>query len=88
MLAVWIIAAVLIFLLILSLIPINAVFTVSYSDGLEGMELFVKFLFIKIPVFPKAKKTDKKTPYCKRNTVIFLIKNYFYVRILVLDGFI
>lgn len=60
MLAVWIIAAVLIFLLIISLIPINAVFTVSYSDGLEGMELFIKFLFIKIPIFPKAKKAEKK----------------------------
>ncbi|MDO5396617.1 MAG: DUF2953 domain-containing protein [bacterium] len=60
MLAVWIIAAVLIFLLIISLIPINAVFTVSYSDGLEGIELFVKFLFIKIPVFPKAKKAEQK----------------------------
>lgn len=59
MLAVLIIAAVLLFLLMISLIPINAVFTVSYSDGLEGMELFIKFLFIKIPVFPKSKKADK-----------------------------
>ena len=61
MLAVWIIAAVFILLFIISLIPINAIFTVSYSDGLEGMELFVKFLFIKIPLFPKAKQEEKKT---------------------------
>ena len=54
MIAVGIIAAVLIVLLIISLIPIDAVLTVSYSDGFEGAELFVKFLFIKIPVFPKS----------------------------------
>lgn len=59
MIAVGIISAILIILLIISLIPIDAVLTVSYSDGFEGAELFVKFLFIKIPVFPKEHTEEK-----------------------------
>ena len=62
MIAVGIIAAVLIVLLIISLIPIDAVLTVSYSDGFEGAELFVKFLFIKIPVFPKSRTEETEQP--------------------------
>lgn len=60
MLAVYIISAVIIFFVILSLISINAVLTISYSDGFEGAELFIKYMFIRVPLIPSGKKAVKE----------------------------
>lgn len=60
MLAVYIISAVLVLLVTLFLIPIHGILTISYSDGFEGIQLFGKFLFIRIPLYPSRKKEEER----------------------------
>ena len=62
MLAVYIIAGILLLLLIISLIPADAVFTFAYEDKVNGLEFFIKYLFIKIKVLPPKPKKEKVGP--------------------------
>lgn len=58
MLALYIIGGVVLVLVILSLIKINAHFTLAFENKLEGLELEIQYLFFKKVIFPKTAQED------------------------------
>lgn len=56
MLALYIIGAIVLILVILSLVKINAHFTLAFENKFEGFELEIQYLFFKKVIFPKESK--------------------------------
>lgn len=83
----YIILAIVLFILILCIVPINAVFTMAFDNGINGLELYAKYLFIKIPLIPPVKaeakdieeQQENDKPQKQKNDIIGSIKKVYHL---------